>query len=160
MAMRPGRLSMKCSRNRRRSMLPRGRSGRAPDRNIGRRCPAVEERDGGRLLDLQQLGRLGRDCTSADPDRRAQPDKKKSKKSRAFSPIRWRYAITSSARRGSNQGARRRRGRLRPAQFQRVHRTTLSPDSASGSGRPADSDPASVHSTNFIRQPVERGNRL
>jgi len=67
-----------------------------------------------------------------------------------------RYAITSSARRGSNRGPRRRCGRLRPAQFQRVHRTTLSPGSASGSGRQADSGPASVHSTNLIRQPVER----
>jgi hypothetical protein len=54
-------------------------------------------------------------------------------------------------------GARRRRGRLRPAQFQRVHRTTLSPDSASGSGRPADSDPASVHSTRRTRPAQRRG---
>ena len=45
--------------------------------------------------------------------------------------------------------ARRRCGRLRPTQLQRVHRTAISPDRASGSGRPADSDPASVHSADF-----------
>jgi len=107
--MRPDRQLMRCSRNRRRSMLQRGRSGQPPDRNNGRRCQAMEERDVVLTRSLTTRTPRSRLCRHKSRLPGANRTKRNRRRVRAFSPIRWRYAITSSARRGSNRGARRRR---------------------------------------------------
>ena len=103
-AMRPDRLSTKCSPNRRRSMLLSGRSGRA-----GRSKLLSAKSGSGRtrrsLLTRSSTTRTPRSRLSRRRSRSpgANQIKRNRRRARAFSPIRWRYAITSSVLRGSNR---------------------------------------------------------
>jgi hypothetical protein len=104
-AMRPDRLSTRCSRNRRRSMLLSGRSGRAA-RSKHRSAVSGSGRTRRWSLTRSLTTRTPRSrlCRHRSRLPGANRTKRNRRRVRAFSPIRWRYAITSSARRGSNRG--------------------------------------------------------